>query len=171
MKRLCFSNCLTICLLLVAAAFSSCGIYSFTGASYSPDLKTFMVADFPNQSSYVLPSLSQDFREALKDKFVTSTNLSLSNESGDIEIEGAIISTVIRPAASSGNDRAALNRLTVKIKVDFINHVEDEDWNKDFSAFADYEEGLDISNVQDTLLEQIIDQLTQEIFNEALVKW
>ncbi len=171
MKRIRFSNCLTICLLLLAATFSSCGIYSFTGASYSPDLKTFLVADFPNLSSYVLPSLSQDFKEALRDKFLTNTNLALNNDSGDIEIEGAVLSTVIKPAASSGNDRAALNRLTVRIRVDYINHVEDDSWNKEFSAFADYADELNISDVEGQLLDEIIDQLTQQVFNEALVKW
>ena len=80
----------SLLLLTSCLAITGCGVYSFTGASISPEIKTISIATFPNQASLVQPSLSQVFTEKLKDKFVSQTNLTQINSSGDISFEGYI---------------------------------------------------------------------------------
>ena len=65
-----------IILISISITTQSCGIYSFTGGSVG-DAKTIQIAYFPNNASYVEPSLSNVFKTTLEDKFLSQTNLSL----------------------------------------------------------------------------------------------
>ena len=97
---------------------TSCKInYSFTGASISPDIKTVSIQYFPNMARLVNPNLSQVFTESLKEKFLSQTNLSLVNNIGDLNFEGEIVEYYTKPMAIQGDETAALNRLTIKIRV------------------------------------------------------
>ena len=64
--------------------FTSCGIYSFTGASIPTEAKTVSVQYFSNKAATVQAALSQVFTERLKDMFVEQTNLTLSENEGDL---------------------------------------------------------------------------------------
>ena len=84
--------------------FTSCGIYSFTGASIPPNTKTVSVQYFPNKAANIQPSLSQIFTEKLKDAFVEQTNLILSDYDGDLAFSGYISKYQIKPIAISSNE-------------------------------------------------------------------
>ena len=62
----------SVVLALAAAAFlvQSCGIYSFTGTSIQPDVKTITINYFEYKALKVNPTLSNQITEALKDKFM-----------------------------------------------------------------------------------------------------
>ena len=66
-----------IVILLSIIFFESCGVYSFTGASIAPDIKTISIKYFPNRAPLIQPTLSQAFTEKLKEKFIAQTNLRL----------------------------------------------------------------------------------------------
>jgi hypothetical protein len=158
--------------LLIFSLFSSCGIYSFTGASIDPSVKTFTIHFITNQAPVVVPSLSQTLTDALKNKFLTSTNLSLAQTGGDLEFSGAITGYQVNPVAAQANETAALNRLTISVSIDFVNHKnEKQSWTTLFSRYADYNSSSDLSSVQDQLIAQINEQLVEDIFNKAVVNW
>lgn len=163
----------TYCLLLAAYFFlPSCGIYSFSGASIPADVKTFSVSLFPNKASIVVPTLSQSFTDALRDKINNETTLDLVDKVGDYEFSGAITGYTITPIAPTGNATAALNRLTITIQVDFKNNKNGKDnWNTAFSRFADYASTVNISSVENDLIRQINEQLVLDIFNKAIANW
>src|SRR5512145_844688 len=94
---------------------ASCKIYSFTGASIAPDVKTVSIIYFPNQAPLVQPTLSQVFTEALKDKFISQTSLTLVDNGGDLNFEGAITSYGTQPVAIQSGDVASQNRLTIAV--------------------------------------------------------
>ena len=76
-----------ICMGLVT--INSCkGSYSFTGADIDANIKTITIEYFQNRASLVQPNLSNVFTEALKDKFVSQTNLELINYNGDLKLQG-----------------------------------------------------------------------------------
>ena len=84
-------------ILLFAAVLccNSCKLYkvsySTTGASISPDVKTFSVDYFPNKAPLVVPYLSSLFTEKLTDYMRSKTGLSqLTDNNGDIRFEGQI---------------------------------------------------------------------------------
>jgi outer membrane lipopolysaccharide assembly protein LptE/RlpB len=162
----------SLLLLTSCLAITGCGVYSFTGASISPEIKTISIATFPNQASLVQPSLSQVFTEKLKDKFVSQTNLTQINSSGDISFEGYISDYNSQPTAIQGNEQAALNRLTITVKVKFINTKDEkQNFESSFSRFADYDSKQNLSTVENQLISEISTQLVDDIFNKAMINW
>jgi hypothetical protein len=163
-------------ILLISALFvllCGCTIkYSFTGAAISPEIKTISIQFFQNKADLVNPSLSQDFTEALKDKFTSQTNLELINDVGDLNFEGEITGYSTKPTSIQGNETAAMNRLTVNIRVKFTNLIEpDNDFDSSFSAFEDYDSSQSLDDVEGTLIPQILEKLTEDIFNKSVAKW
>lgn len=160
-------------LLLLALAFTGCKVnYSFTGASVSPDVKTVSILYFPNNSTLVVPTLSQTLTDAMRDYFTSHTRLSLVERNGDINIEGSITGYSVQPVAIQGNETAAMNRLTITISVKFTNRTdENQDFESTFSRYQDYPSSRDLSAVQDELITLINDQLIQDVFNKAVVNW
>ncbi|MFW5705468.1 MAG: LptE family protein [Bacteroidota bacterium] len=159
-----------ICLMLFAACSAG---YSFTGASIPPEVETIRIANFPNNAPLVNPTLSQEFTDALRDKFQTQTSLIVVNEGGDMEITGEIVDYKTQPVAIQANDVAALNRLTITVKVTFINHYDETQSfeNFTFSQHEDYPSTQDLSSVQETLVGQINEYLVEDIFNKTVVNW
>lgn len=152
---------------------NSCKVnYSFTGASISPDIKTVSVAYFPNNAPLAQPTLSQVFTESLKDYFLSQTNLSLVDRFGDIQFEGEIIDYKTEPLAIQQNETAALNRLTISIRVRYTNNKEDNvDFERTFTRFEDYESSRNLADVEAELIPQINDQIIQDIFNASIGNW
>jgi len=150
----------------------SCGIYSFTGASIPPEAKTISIQQFPNNAPLVQPMLSQLFTDALRDKFASQTNLSQVPVNGDLAFEGAITDYRTQPVAITGDEIAALNRLTISVKVTFTNRInEKQNFETTFSRFEDYESSRSLNEVEEQLMAEIIEALVQDIFNRAVVNW
>ncbi|MBE97612.1 MAG: hypothetical protein CMB91_00935, partial [Flammeovirgaceae bacterium] len=63
---------------------SGCGIYSFTGASISPDIKTISFQNFFNNSPLGPSNMSVLFNEKIKDYFERNTSLTIVDENGDL---------------------------------------------------------------------------------------
>lgn len=164
-----------IYLLIVLLVFfiQGCKVtYSFTGASISPETKTFSVQYFPNRASIVVPTLSQQLTDALRQKFQSQTSLKLVQGMGDVDFDGEITGFETSPEAIQANETAALNRLTVTIRVKFTNTVDpDKSFDKTFSRFETYPSTADLSSVEDELIKKILDQLTDDVFNAAFVNW
>ena len=159
-------------LAIVLLSSAGCGIYSFTGASISPDVKTVSIKYFPNNSPLVQPTLSRKFTEALRDKFTSQTNLSMISSNGDLNLEGEITGYSTEPVAIQGNQKAALQRLKVTINVRFTNKKDEkQNFESSLSRFADYDAASRLSDVEDGLIEQIIEELAQDVFNKAVVNW
>jgi len=151
---------------------SSCGIYSFTGASIPPEVKTISIQYFDNQAPLVQPTLSQTLTDALKDRFLQQTSLNIVNGRGDLNIEGTIINYNTQPVAIQADDKAALNRLTITIKVSFNNEFnEKQNFETNFSRYEDYDSKLSLSSVEENLIKLISEALVEDIFNKAVVNW
>lgn len=164
---------LHITLILLLTIVISCKVnYSFTGASIAEDVKTVSVKTFQSYAPLANANLTQSFTEALKDVFISQTNLDLVTRDGDLRFEGAITGYTISSVAIQGNETAALNRLTITVKVKFTNTKDDkQDFETSFSRFADYESSQNIASIEDELIADINDQLTQDIFNKAVSNW
>jgi len=160
-------------LLLAFAFLQSCGIYSFTGASISPDVKTVQVSDFPNYAQLINPSLEQMFTQGLQDLFLNQTNLSLVNNNGDLQFEGEITEYRVTPSANTGNSTAAQNRLTIAVKVRFYNNKdESQNFEKTFSHYEDFDANQSLSgSFEDAIVQVILERIFENIFNDAVANW
>lgn len=151
---------------------SSCGIYSFTGASISPGVKTISVKYFPNNAQMIQPTLSRKVTEAIRDKFTSQSNLSLVNNDGDLRIEGEITGYSTEPVAITGSQTAALQRLKITINVRFSNKLDPkQDFETLFTRYEDYDATQRLSDVEEGLIDAINDALAQDVFNKAVVNW
>jgi CBS domain-containing protein len=159
-------------LVAVAGIVNSCGIYSFSGTSIEPDVKSITINYFDYKALKVNPTLSNDLTEAMKDKFRQMTRLEQVDEDGDMELEGAVTGYDVRAAAITADEVAAKNRLTVTVHIKFTNNKYPEDnVEKDFSAYAEYDSTNTLDSVESTLCEQIVDQLAEDIFNACVAQW
>jgi len=146
--------------------------YSFTGANLSPQVKTYTVYYFPNRARLVNPTLSQTFTEDLREKLRRQTSLNELQENGDIEFEGQITGYEVRPMSIQKDDLAAKNRLTISVKLKYTNSKSpEENFDKNFSAYEDYDSNQSLSDVEDELTTLIVLKLTEDIFNATIANW
>ncbi len=158
--------------LLLGGCIFMKGGYSLSGASIPEAAKTFSVAYFPNNAPMVSPTLSATLTEALKDKFSRQTKLQQVDENGDFAFEGEIVGYTSATASVSSDNYAVLNRLTIRVKVKFTNVIDpDNSFNREFSAFADYESTKLLTEVQSELDEQIVEEIVTDIFQAAASNW
>lgn len=168
MRKLLFG---LVCILAVCG----CNIihYSFSGTSIQPDVKTITLNEFEYKALKVNPTLSNSLSEAVRTRFRQMTRLEQVEMDGDLEISGDITGYDVRAQAVTANEVAAQNRLTVTVKVSFTNrkYPEDNFENKSFSAYADYDSTNSLDAVEQTLCEEIIDKLVEDIFNATVAQW
>lgn len=157
---------------------TSCGGgYSFTGADVG-EAKTVTIDFFPNNSDLVNPQLSQTFTEKLRDNFVVQTPLNLSQVGGDLLFQGTITDYVITPinAQANGNSilggNVAQSRLTIGVNVIYTNRIyPKKSFERRFTRFADFDSNVDLSQVEDELVDQITQELSENILNAAIGNW
>lgn len=161
--------------ILTVLLLTSCGVaikYSLSGASIPPDAKTFSVAYFPNNATMVSPILSSTLTDALVDIFTRRTRLQQVEEGGDFAFEGEITNYTSVTASVSSDDYATLNRLTISITVRFTNAIDDtKSWSKSFSAYEDYDSTQLLTEVEGTLIPEIVDKLVTDIFMASASDW
>ena len=161
-------------LLCAATLLVGCTVkYSFSGASIPLEAKTVSIAYFPNNAPMVAPTLSNVLTEGLRDKFSRQTRLQQVEEGGDFAFEGEITNYTSTTASVSSGDYALMNRLTITVKVNFQNAVDQTtSFNaKTFSSYADYDASQLLVDVQDQLIEEIVEDLVNDIYMAAAGNW
>ena len=173
MKRIYGYVLMALSLAVTAVIVHSCGIYSFTGTSIQPEVKTVTINYFEYKALKVNPSLSNQMTEAMRDKFLKLTKLEQVEMGGDIEVIGAITGYDVKATAVTANESVAQNRLTVTVKVSFVNRKfpEDNFEDKSFSAYQDFDATQALESVESTLCEDIVEQLCEDIFNATVAQW
>lgn len=161
--------------ILAAVLLTSCGVaikYSLSGASIPPDAKTFSVAYFPNNATMVSPILSSTLTDALVDIFSRRTRLQQVEEGGDFAFEGEITNYTSVTASVSSDDYALLNRLTITVNVRFTNAIDETmSFTKSFSAYEDYDSTQLLTEVEGTLIPEIVDKIVTDIFMASASNW
>jgi hypothetical protein len=170
------NNLLFFFLVLTSAALlSSCGVYSFTGTSLPPDVKTFSIGNFPNNSGEGPATLSQHVTENFRNYFLKNTNLNMVPRDGDLQLEGQILSYSISPAAiqNQGDQSfAAANRLTIQMRITYVNTKDPkQNFEQTFSGFDDYPQNVDITQVDAALINRISERIIFEVFNKTVANW
>jgi hypothetical protein len=166
------------CLILVTG-LNGCGIYSFTGTSTAA--RTIQVADIFNNTDLGPANLGPNFTNRLKDYYQRNSSLKVVPEGGELQVEGVITAYSIAPMAPVAPiggavaplDAAALTRLTITVKLNYVDNLEPKNNFKDktFSFFTDFDNNLDFTRIQEDLERRIIDQILIDIFNATVANW
>ena len=164
----------TVLIALLAMLAVSCGIvkYSFTGTSIQPDVKTITIPYVEYKALRVNPSLSNDLTEALKEKFRKLTSLEEVDVDGDLELVCEITGSDVKATSVTADEQAAQNRLTVTVKASFTNRkYPEDDVDKSFSAYEDFDATMSLDVVEAGLCETIIEKIVEDIFNATVAQW
>ena len=167
-----------IVLLTFLSFATGCGVYSFTGASISADIKTISIQTFYNNAPLGPSNMSVLFTESVKDYFQQNTSLELADSNGDLQIDGFISNYTVTPVAATasgrndGVDFSALSRITITVSASYINLKDPSfDFDRTFSFFKDYDNTLDLSSNEEAFVEEIFDQIILDIFNASVANW
>lgn len=160
-------------LLLLPLLFlqQSCGVYTLNGSLIPENMKTFNVQFFENSAPIVVPNLSQQFTESLRERIRNQSRLSQTDGDADAIFEGRITGYSIAPAAVGGaNDRAQANRLSITVSVKYVDAIEpDNSFEQTFTRYQDFT-GV-VQTVEQQLIQDINRMLTEDIFNRAFANW
>lgn len=160
-----------------------CGVYSFTGATVSPDIKTISVKTFVNVAGQGPTRLSQNFTESLRDFYLKNTNLTLVRDNGDLQVEGNIVGYDLTPVAAQNSNVVGTNqptttgaqtKLTIRVKTKFTNTKDKtQNFDQEFSFYDFFEQSKALSTVENdgVTLENIQNQIILDIFNKSLANW
>lgn len=158
--------------LLFAVGLMFAGCYSLKSASIPSELNTFYVDNFKLTARNALPTMSQLFSEALRNKILNESRLQLVEINPDISFSGEITSFRVSSVAPEAGQTAAFNRLEIGVNVDFENSKnKKQSWTKRFSFFEDFDRSENLVNVQEDLILNINNQLVEDIFNAAFTTW
>lgn len=150
--------------------------YSFSGSSLPPEVQTFSVSNFPNNSGQGPSILSQSVTNIFRDYFQRNTNLKLVPRDGDLLFEGQITGYEISPVApqvsATGQDVAARNRLTIRLQVKFTNTVDPkQSFDQTFTGFSDFPQEQNLNDISEPQIRLILNQMLTQIFNQSVANW
>ena len=158
-------------LIIMAVTFSSCGVYSFTGASVEG--KNINFHTFENRARNIVPSLSATLTTKIRNRILSQTGLSpVSTDDADYDVSGFITNYDVSVTGIENTQTASLNRLTIGIQVEFVNRKNKKaSFSQSFSRFSDFAATQSLQAVETRLIEEIGTQLADDIFNKAFVNW
>lgn len=161
-----------IVILLAALMLNSCGIYSFSGTSIKPDVNSITINYIEYRAQRVNPAFSNELTEALRNQFRRMTRLEQVDRDGDMEISGEVTGYDVTAAAVTADEVAARNKLTVTVKITFTDKKHpDEDFDKSFTAYSEYDSTNTLDAVESSLCSEIIEKLVEDIFNASVAQW
>lgn len=164
----------TAAVCFAVALLAACSIsYKFNGASIDyTKTKTIQIAEFPIRSSYVWGPMASIFNNKLKDMYADNTRLIQVKRNGDLKLEGEITQYNQRNKAVTSAGSSAQTELSMTVNVRFTNNVNHkEDFERQFTANATYENTQTLSAVQEDLVTQMVKTITDQIFNATVANW
>ena len=164
------SSTLTVCLLL-----AGCGVYSFSPkGTLDPDIKTVRITPFENRAPYQNPQLVPNLTERLRQKITRQTKLRQTNGDANLEVSGTITDySVLTTGVTSANGQSqtSINRLTVTVHIVFNNTLKNDVKEADVSRSFDFPANQSLNQAENQLLDQIVQNLGDDIFNRIFSDW
>ena len=160
--------------LFTFLSLTACSVsYKFNGASIDyTKTKTIQIADFPIRASYVWGPMAPMFNNELKDQFANHTRLSQVKRNGDLKIEGEITQYQQRNKSVSAEGYSAQTELSMTVNVRFTNNVNhNDDFERQFTATSTYETTQSLNSVQEQLVQEMVKDICDQIFNATVANW
>jgi hypothetical protein len=157
--------------LLISIFLFSCKIYSFNNATIPPEVKTIKIGFIENKARYVNPQISPRLTDRLQQKINNQTRLTrTTSDDAHYQVNGYISQYDVTTSGIS-SQQAATNRLTVGVHIIFRDTLKDSTQQFDVSRNFDFSANLSLQQAEGSLSEEILRNLTDEIFNRLFSNW
>ena len=155
-------------LLTIACSIS----YSFTGTNINYDvIKTIQIDKTANRAPYGWAPMEAMFNNKLQDKYANSTRLRLVKRNGDLQVAGEITGYDQFNKAVSADGYSSQVQLKLTVNIRFRNNKMNQQWEKQFSATTQYDARQSLATVQEGLVNEMIDDIVDQIFNATVADW
>ena len=155
-------------LLTIACSIS----YSFTGTNINYDvIKTIQIDKITNRAPYGWAPMEAMFNNQLQDKYANSTRLRLVKKNGDLQVAGEITAYDQFNKAVSADGYSSQVQLKLTVNIRFRNNKMNQQWEKQFSATTQYDARQSLATVQEGLVDEMIDDIVDQIFNATVADW
>lgn len=159
------------CALYLFSFLGSCGIYRFNEATIPDSIKTVKVNYIENRATYINPQLSPRLTDKIRQKIVGQTKLSqTNNDNADWEISGTITQYSFTTSAIS-NQQVANNRLTVGVRITLNDRRAEKTQDYDVSRSFEFKGTQSFQQAENSLFEEMLRTITDEIFNRLFSNW
>jgi outer membrane lipopolysaccharide assembly protein LptE/RlpB len=168
---------LSLAICILSFSFSSCKVYSFNDVGTIPaNIKTVRVNFIENRAPYVNPQLSPALTDRLKQKITSQTRLtSVSGDNADYDISGTVTDYSVSTSGvtnTNGQAVGSINRLTVTVQIVLVNQLESKPPQEyTVNRSFDFKANLTLQQAERGLLDEMIRNLTDEIFNRIFSNW
>lgn len=166
-------RCLSL-LLLLTMLVSACTIsYRFNGASIDyTTTKTIQIDNFPIRSAYVWAPMQSIFQNRITEIYTNQTKLRQVKKNGDLQLAGEIVAFDQFNKGISSDGYSSLVQLKMTVNVRFVNNNKHtDDFERQFSATAEYDASQQLTAVQEELVTQMVRDITDQIFNATVANW
>lgn len=159
-----------IAVLWIASSTTSCGVYRFKDVSIPDSIKTVKINYIENKARYINPQLSPQLSDKLRQKIVNQTRLTQTNGDADWEISGYVSDYSVSTAAIS-NQTNATDRLNVSVHITLYDKLANKTTEYDVTHSFDYSASQTLEQAQISKNDEIISNMTDEIFNKLFSNW
>ena len=162
--------------ILVACIMSACSIsYQFNGSSIDyTKVKTIAFENFPNRSvGFVWGPMESMFNTALQDIYMQQTRLQQVSRNGDLQLSGEITNYDAYNKGVGSDGYSTMAELRMTVRVTFVNTVNPQEnfEARQFSSSREYDATQQLASVQDELVNQMIKDIVDQIFNATVANW
>ena len=164
----------TLC--VVVELMTACSVsYKFNGSSIDyTKVKTIAFETFPNRSAgFVWGPMESMFNTALQDIYLQQTRLQQVKRDGDLQISGEITNYDAYNKGVGADGYSTMAELRMTVRVNFVNRVNPQEnfESKQFSSSREYDASQQLASVQDELVNQMIKDIVDQIFNATVANW
>ena len=131
-----------------------------------------MVLDFVTIDNDAPADIERVFSEALREKVRTESKLKQNELDPDIQFEGEITKYETSSETPVEGNTVDVVKLTIGVRVTYTNLRNEEDtWTKPFSNFRTFGADQNLLDIEEQLIDEIFEQITESVFNEAFTDW
>jgi hypothetical protein len=112
------------------------------------------------------------FYNTISDAFAQKTKLKVLKRNGDLQLSGEIVEYSQTNKSISSDGFSAQTQLKIAVNVRYVNNTNhNEDFEQRFSATSEYDSSKQLNDVQEQLVQEMIDDIVDQIFNATVANW
>ncbi|MCH8940946.1 MAG: LptE family protein [Bacteroidetes bacterium] len=152
--------------------FTSCGVYSFSGASVPSHLKSISIPIAEDRSGSGEPGLRELLTNQLIQKFIDDNSLQVSERGkANANLECTITGFADIPNIVAAGENITSRRLTINVKVIYNDNVNKKKiFDKVFSNYGNYPPASNLNDRKEAI-NTAIDRITEDILLSVVSGW